>query len=178
MIDDINRIGAEAPARIAAATTLDELRAVEGELLGKKGVLTALKKGLGALDPEPRRAAGLAMNDVRAAIDAAVAERKVALESEARALTLAAERLDLTEVVGRRERGSLHLVTQTWDRLVDVFVGMGFAVAEGPEVETDWYNFEALNRAAAHPHLAGADPGDVRAAASHLRRDAGPGVPP
>jgi phenylalanyl-tRNA synthetase alpha chain len=151
MIDDINRIGAEAPARIAAATTLDELRAVEGELLGKKGVLTALKKGLGALDPEPRRAAGLAMNDVRAAIDAAVAERKVALESEARALTLAAERLDLTEVVGRRERGSLHLVTQTWDRLVDVFVGMGFAVAEGPEVETDWYNFEALNIPAAHP---------------------------
>ena len=60
MIDDITRIGAEAPGRIAAATTLDELRAVEGELLGKKGELTALKKGLGGLEPEPRRAAGLA----------------------------------------------------------------------------------------------------------------------
>jgi phenylalanyl-tRNA synthetase alpha chain len=151
MIDDITRIGAEAPGRIAAAATLDELRAVEAELLGKKGELTALKKGIGALDPEPRRDAGLAMNEVRAAVDAAVAERRAALESAERAVTLAAERLDLTEVVGGRERGSLHLVTQTWDRLVDVFVGMGFAVAEGPEVETDWYNFEALNIPAAHP---------------------------
>jgi phenylalanyl-tRNA synthetase alpha chain len=151
MIDDITRIGADAPGRIAAASSLDELRAVEAELLGKKGELTALKKGIGALDPEPRRDAGLAMNEVRSAIDAAVAERRAALESAERALTLAAERLDLTEVVGGRERGSLHLVTQTWDRLVDVFVGMGFAVAEGPEVETDWYNFEALNIPAAHP---------------------------
>lgn len=151
MIDDINRIGVEAPGRIAAATTLDELRAVEGELLGKKGELTALKKGLGGLDPETRRAAGLAMNAVRAAIDHALAERRAAVESAARAVTVAAERLDLTEVVGGPERGSLHLVTQTWDRLVDVFVGMGFSIAEGPEVETDWYNFEALNIPAAHP---------------------------
>ena len=96
MIDDITRIGAEAPGRIAAANTLDELRAVEGELLGKKGELTALKKGLGGLEPEPRRAAGLAMNDVRAAIESTVAERRASLESAARALTLAAERLDLT----------------------------------------------------------------------------------
>jgi len=151
MIDDLHRIGAEAPGRIAAAATLDDLRAVEGELLGKKGELTALKKGLGGLDPDGRRAAGQAMNEVRAAIDAALGERRAALETAARAVTLAAERLDLTEIVGGPERGSLHLVTQTWDRLVDVFLGMGFSVAEGPEVETDWYNFEALNIPAAHP---------------------------
>src|SRR5690606_23399693 len=140
-----------APARVAAASTLDELRAVEAELLGKKGALTELKKGLGALDPDARRTAGQAVNEARTAVEAAVAGRRRDLEAEARAATVAAERLDLTEVVGERERGSLHLVTQTWDRLVDVFVGMGFTVAEGPEVETDWYNFEALNIPAAHP---------------------------
>ena len=155
MTDDITgrvrAIGAEAPARVAAASTLDELRAVEAELLGKKGALTELKKGLGALDPDARRTAGQAVNEARTAVEAAVAGRRRDLEAEARAATVAAERLDLTEVVGERERGSLHLVTQTWDRLVDVFVGMGFTVAEGPEVETDWYNFEALNIPAAHP---------------------------
>ncbi|HEY6531077.1 MAG TPA: phenylalanine--tRNA ligase subunit alpha [Acidimicrobiales bacterium] len=155
MTDDITetleQIGAEAPDRIAAAASLDELRAVEADLLGKKGELTALKKGLGALGPDERRAAGQAMNDVRAAVESALAGRRDALESSERALTLAAERLDLTEVVDHASRGSLHLVTQTWDRLVDVFLGMGFTVAEGPEVETDWYNFEALNIPAAHP---------------------------
>ncbi len=155
MTDDITRtvqrIAAEAPGRVAAAATLEELRAVEGELLGKKGELTALKKGMGALDPEARRAAGQAMNEVRASVEAAIAARRTDLEGAARALTLAAERLDLTEAVEHRQRGSLHLVTQTMDRLVDVFVGMGFTVAEGPEVETDWYNFEALNIPAAHP---------------------------
>jgi phenylalanyl-tRNA synthetase alpha chain len=155
MSDDITRtlegIAADAPGRVTAAATLDELRVVEGDLLGKKGELTALKKALGALDPAERRSAGQAMNDVRAVVEAAVAARRDALESSARALTVAAERLDLTEIVDVPERGSLHLVTQTWDRLVDVFVGMGFTVAEGPEVETDWYNFEALNIPAAHP---------------------------
>ena len=151
MIDDITRIGAEAPGRIAAAATLDELRAVEAELLGKKGELTALKKGIGALDPEPRRDAGLAMNEVRAAIDAAVAERRAALEAAERAAH-PRRRAPRPHRGRRRARaGHLHLVTQTWDRLEDVFVGMGFTVAEGPEVETDWYNFEALNFPAAHP---------------------------
>ena len=151
MIDDIARIGRHAPERIAAATTLEDLRAVEAELLGKKGQLTAVKKGLGALDPDDRRTTGQAVNEVRAAIEAALDERRTALVSSTRALALAGERLDLTEVLDRGERGSLHLVTQTMDRLVDVFLGMGFTVAEGPEVESDWYNFEALNIPAAHP---------------------------
>ncbi len=151
MIDDITRICAAGLERIATASSLDDLRAVEGDLLGKKGELTALKKGLGGLEPEQRRQAGQAMNDARAAVDAALADRRRQLEAEARAATLAGEGLDLTEIVDHADRGSLHLVTQTWDRLVDVFAGMGFTVAEGPEVETDWYNFEALNIPAAHP---------------------------
>jgi len=151
MTDQLPEVAAHGRARIAEAPDLDTLREVEAELLGKKGRLTSFKRELGALDPEARRTAGQALNEARAGLEAAIAERREALASVARAAQLAAERLDLTEVVGRGRRGSLHLVTQTWDRLVDVFTGMGFTVAEGPEVETDWHNFEALNIPAAHP---------------------------
>jgi len=151
MIDDITRISDAAPATVLAATTLDELRVVESDLLGKKGSLAELKKGLGALDAEGRREVGAALNVARESIEHLLAERRRSLEAVERAAMIAAERLDLTETTGHRARGSVHLVTQTWDRLVDVFVGMGFTVAEGPEVETDWYNFEALNIPAAHP---------------------------
>ena len=151
MIDDITRIRAEAPASVGAAATLDDLRAVEAELLGKRGALTELKKGLGSLDADGRREMGAALNVARSEIEAALADRRVMLEESARSATIAAERLDLTEILDPPARGTTHLVTQTWDRLVDVFVGMGFTVAEGPEVETDWFNFEALNIPAAHP---------------------------
>jgi phenylalanyl-tRNA synthetase alpha chain len=151
MIDQVPELAAEGAARIAGAADLDALRDVEADLLGKKGRLTLLKKQLGALDPDARRAAGQAINDARSALDAVLAERRAELAGAARVEQLAAERLDLTELTEQRRRGSLHLVTQTWDRLVDVFVGMGFTVAEGPEVETDWHNFEALNIPSAHP---------------------------
>lgn len=151
LIDEIAAVTTSAPARIDAAATLDDLRAVEAGLVGRKGTLTVLKKGMGALDPDGRRVAGAALNDALETVAAAVAARRTALEAAARAELVAAERLDLTEVSDRHSRGTVHLVTQTWDRLVDVFLGMGFVVAEGPEVETDWFNFEALNIPAAHP---------------------------
>ncbi len=94
---------------------------------------------------------GQALNQSRHDIEAAVAERRDTLEAQARRQTLAAEHLDLTEIEVERRRGHLHLVTQTRDALEDIFVGMGFSVAEGPEAESDWYNFEALNLPAAHP---------------------------
>lgn len=151
MIDDITALAGDAPARVAAATSLDDLHVIEAELLGKKGALTALKKQMGGLDPDQRRAAGAALNEARATIESVIEARRIELEAAARSRMIAAERLDLTELTDTIERGTVHLVTQTWDRLVDVFVGMGFTVAEGPEVETDWYNFEALNIPAAHP---------------------------
>jgi len=151
MIDEILRIAGEAQSRVGAAATTGELRAVETELLGKRSPLTDLKKQLGALEPEQRRAVGLAINDARDTIEAALAERGAELAAAERQVQLAAERLDLTEHEPGAKRGHLHLVTQTHDRLEDVFVGMGFTVAEGPEVESDWYNFEALNIPAAHP---------------------------
>jgi phenylalanyl-tRNA synthetase alpha chain len=151
MIEQLREVADEGAVRVAGAADLEALREVEAELLGKKGRLTLVKKQLGALDPGARRSAGQAFNDTWATLEAAIGRRRDELASVARSVQLAAERLDLTELTELRRRGSLHLVTQTWDRLVDVFVGMGFTVAEGPEVETDWHNFEALNIPAAHP---------------------------
>jgi phenylalanyl-tRNA synthetase alpha chain len=144
---------AEASTRVAEAGSLDELGAIEGELLGKKSALASAQRSLGGLKEEDRREAGHALQGVRKEIETMVAERKATLQQTARSERLAGDRLDLTEVRGSEVpwRGHLHLVQRTRDELEDVFVGMGFVVAEGPEVETDWYNFEALNIPPAHP---------------------------
>ena len=151
MIAEIAAAEAAATERVTAAGTLDELRATESQVTGRRSSLAALKKRLGALPPDDRRSVGQALNDAMARLDAVIASRRVALERAERAARAETERLDLTEVVPRRRRGHLHLVTQTFERLEDTFVGLGFTVAEGPEVETDWYNFEALNMPPAHP---------------------------
>lgn len=137
--------------RIAAAADLDALRELETELLGKRSELSALKATMRDMDPDQRRVVGAELNEARERLQAAVAERRAELDAAARTARLDAERLDLTESVGRARVGHAHVVTQTWERLEDVFCGMGFAVADGPEVETDWFNFEALNLPPAHP---------------------------
>ena len=141
----------ELDPRIAKADSLDELRDLETELLGKSSALARRKAALRDLKPDERREEGKRINEERSALEAAFAARKAALETAARSSRLDAERLDLTEVIGEPERGHLNLVTQTRDRLEDVFCAMGFIVAEGPEVETDWHNFTALNLPPAHP---------------------------
>src|SRR5581483_1718104 len=152
MIDDIARLAAEGTERVGVASTLDELRSVESELLGKRGALAALRQQLGSLPPDERRTIGQALNDARLTVQAAVDARRDALATAGRAEQLEAERLDLTEHVhGGRRFSHKHLVTQAIERLEDVFVGLGFQVAEGPEVEDDWHNFGALNFAEGHP---------------------------
>jgi phenylalanyl-tRNA synthetase alpha chain len=151
MLDDIAAIEADALPRIAAAATLDDVRALDQELLGKRSVLSSFKAKLGGLDADGRREVGAALNRVRDAIEASLSERRRELERAARRVQLRSERLDLTEVPPADGAGHLHLVTQSMERLEDVFVGMGFTVAEGPEVETDWHNFGALNFPPDHP---------------------------
>lgn len=152
MIDDLARIEADALPQIAGAGTLEALRALEADLVGKKSPLSALKAGLGRLDAEGRREAGAALQRVRSGLDAAIGRRRSELEALERARQLEVERLDLTEVIaGGTGAGHLHLVTQAMEKLEDVFVGMGFTIAEGPEVETDWHNFGALNFPPDHP---------------------------
>ena len=151
LVVEVGRLEDDARARLAAATSVDELRAAEAEVLGKRSPLTSLRRRLGALDDEGRRTVGKVLNAANQAVRAAAVERRAVLDAARRAERLLAERLDLTEVLPDGSAGHLHLVTQAIQELEDVFVGMGFTVAEGPEVETDWHNFGALNFPPDHP---------------------------
>ena len=141
----------EAQGQAAAAATLDELSAVRTAVSGKRSPLVEARKALGDLEPEARREAGQALNAAKTAIDEILSTREAELAAAARAETLAAERLDITEVTDQPSDGHLHVITQTWQELEDVFVGMGYRVAEGPEIESEWYNFGALNFPLGHP---------------------------
>ena len=152
MIDDIRAARSAALELIAAAATLDDIARLDQDLLGKRGPLAVLKSSLGGVsDLDERKAAGRALNAATEAVTEALGERRRALAAAALDTRIAGERLDLTEYLKAPRRGHSHPVTQAWERLEDVFVGLGFTVAEGPEVETDWYNFEALNMPESHP---------------------------
>jgi len=147
---------AELLTSIAALETLEALREAEPTLTGKRSLLSSLQKSLGALEPDDRRDAGALLQEARREVEAALSERRDVLSRAARAASLEVDRLDLGDVVvgGVRVPTSLghpNLVATTQRELEDVFVGMGFTVADGPEVESDWYNFEALNIPPAHP---------------------------
>jgi phenylalanyl-tRNA synthetase alpha chain len=153
---DIEGIAGDGERAIAAAASTDALAEVETELLGKRSVLTRAHRTLGALSPEERKEAGRRLNEVRTRLEAQLAARRSELAEAERAEAMRADRLDLTEVIptavkSSPARGHLHLVSQARAELEDVFVGMGFTVAEGPEAESDWYNFEALNIPPSHP---------------------------
>jgi phenylalanyl-tRNA synthetase alpha chain len=135
-------------------TTVDSRAAVDEaqtELLGKRSALARARQSLVTLEPGDRPEAGRRLNEARHRIESLIAARRGELVLTARDIRLEADRQDLTEVIAPPLRGRLHLVQRTRDELEDVFVGMGFVVAEGPEVETDWYNFEALHMPPAHP---------------------------
>jgi phenylalanyl-tRNA synthetase alpha chain len=152
VIDDISAARDAALERIAAAATIEDIVRLDQDVLGRRGTLTELKSSLGSLaGPDERRSAGRALNEARQAVTTALEERRLTLAAAARADRVAAERLDLTEFIAAPRRGHSHPVTQAWERLEDVFVGLGFTVAEGPEVETDLFNFETLNMPASHP---------------------------
>ncbi|HEX9682383.1 MAG TPA: phenylalanine--tRNA ligase subunit alpha [Acidimicrobiales bacterium] len=150
MSTDVTATTSDARAAIAAAATLDELRAAELAHLGKRSALVQLKKTLGSLGPNERKQLGRAINDARRHLESLVAERQSDLAAAERRVQLEAERLDLTEIRPQR-RGHHHVVTRAIERLEDVFVGMGFTISEGPEVETEWHNFGALNFPEGHP---------------------------
>jgi phenylalanyl-tRNA synthetase alpha chain len=157
MIDQVREARDSALGMVDVVVTLAGLREVETEVLGKKGALAALKTKLGGLAIEDRKTVGQAINEALTAVQAAVDERRDQLGAAEVAARIASERMDLTEVTTRPRRGHPHLATQAWERLEDVFVGLGFQIAEGPEVETDFYNFEALNMPRSHPARSGFD---------------------
>jgi phenylalanyl-tRNA synthetase alpha chain len=148
---EVQKVVDDALERIAKAETLDELRTVESDLLGKKARLSELRQGVKDLSPDERPRIGQALNTARETITGELAARRATLEADARQAALESDRMDLTEILPGAGIGHLHIVTQAVEALEDVFVGMGFTVAEGPEVETDWMNFGALNFPEGHP---------------------------
>jgi phenylalanyl-tRNA synthetase alpha chain len=160
--DTLKTIEAEALKRFDSAGELAAVRAVERDVLGKRSPLARLHTQLGRLEPEQRREAGAWINATRARLQERAGALIADLENAERQARSEAEPVDLTEFTSRPRqaplaelglgrRGHLNLVTQTRAELEDIFVAMGYAVAEGPEAETDWYNFEALNMPPAHP---------------------------
>jgi phenylalanyl-tRNA synthetase alpha chain len=138
-------------AGIAAAQSLQELESLRVALLGKSGEITAQLKSLGAMDPATRAAEAPAIHALREAVWGALAERKAALEEAELTRKLATERIDLSLPAPDQPAGTVHPVSQVMDELAEIFADLGFAIAEGPEIETQWYNFTALNMPENHP---------------------------
>ncbi|MBS0228888.1 MAG: phenylalanine--tRNA ligase subunit alpha [Proteobacteria bacterium] len=148
---DIDSLSAQALADITAASSPDALEALRVSLLGKNGSITSQLKALGALPGDQRKAAGEAINRVRDAISQALASRKTALDAAVLDARLTAEAIDVTLPGRSSERGGVHPVSRTMERMVEIFGRLGYDVAEGPEIEDDWHNFEALNFPPHHP---------------------------
>ncbi len=148
----LEEIRAEAEAAVASAATTDQLEELRVRYLGRKAELTQTLRSIGELPPEERGPAGKAANVVKQALEAQLAQRAEALQGAELELRLAEDRLDVT-LPGDPPQppGHLHLVTQTRREMEDIFVGLGFKVVEGPEVEFDYYNFTALNHPPDHP---------------------------
>ena len=147
----LERLQAEAEQAIADANDVVALDQARVRYLGKNGLLTAQLKTLGQLPKEERPAAGQAINAAKAALQQAIEARQAALESAALEARLAAERIDVTLPGRGQAMGGLHPVTRTLQRIEELFANAGFSVEEGPEVEDDYHNFEALNIPAHHP---------------------------
>lgn len=148
---DIQSLQQQALADIAGADTPEALEALRVALLGKSGSITGQLKQLGALPPEQRKAAGEAINAARDAVTAAIAGRRAALDAAALDARLASESIDVTLPGIGVARGGLHPVSRTLERIAQIFGRMGYELADGPEIEDDWHNFEALNFPPHHP---------------------------
>lgn len=196
---DLDQIVADAQAAFAAANDNATLENEKARFLGKTGALTELLKGLGKLDPEARKTEGARINQIKQQVEGALQARRQALADALMNARLAAEAIDVTLPGRATSRGSLHPVMRTWERVEQIFGSIGFDVADGPEIETDWMNFTALNNPDNHParsmqdtfYVDGRDSDDkllllrthtspmqVRYARMHVQKYAGKDMPP
>ena len=150
-MENVNRIVAEGIAAIEAAQDFNALEQIKARYLGKTGELTGLLKTLGQMSPEERKTIGAHINECKNQFQTAFNAKRDALNEAKLQAQLAAEALDITLPGRAQESGGLHPVTLTLQRVVELFHGMGFEVADGPEIEDDFHNFQALNIPANHP---------------------------
>ncbi len=151
MKEQISQLVQRATETVAQSSSLAQLEDARVAFLGKKGELTALLRGMGALSAEERPRVGQIVNDARVRIEQSLEERKAALAKIEREAALAAEKIDVTLPASPIPFGKRHPVTQTADDIVRIFGQLGYGVVEGPEVETEYYNFDALNIGPDHP---------------------------
>lgn len=151
MKEQLETLRNEALGELENTKTLKELEEFRVRFMGKKGSLTALLKGTGALPAEERPKMGQMVNELRGQLETALTERATALQAEQQAQKLKEEKLDITMPGTKKQVGGLHPLNVVLNDMIDIFQSMGFDVVDGPEVETDHYNFEALNVPADHP---------------------------
>ena len=151
MKDQLEKIKAQAMQALESVSDLKPLDELRVKYLGKKGELTAVLRGMGALSPEERPKIGALANQVREQIEEKLQNKIDELSAKLQNEKLKAEEIDVTIPGKRRETGKLHPLSTVLDRVKDIFIGMGFSIAEGPDVELDYYNFEALNIPKNHP---------------------------
>ncbi|WP_018662596.1 phenylalanine--tRNA ligase subunit alpha [Heyndrickxia acidiproducens] len=151
MEERLKELQTEALAKIETAADLKALNEIRVAYLGKKGPITEVLRGMGKLSAEERPKMGALANKVRAAIQTGIEHKQAALEQIAVEKQLAAEKIDVTLPGRPVKAGSHHPLTKVIEEIEDLFIGMGYKIAEGPEVETDYYNFEALNLPKGHP---------------------------
>jgi phenylalanyl-tRNA synthetase alpha chain len=149
--ESIQELESRSLGRIASAATAEELEAVRVEAVGRKGALAQFSKDMGKLAPEDRKRAGMLLNGAKQRLEAALDARKAEFDRAALAARLDAEWIDLTLPAPGPRRGHLHPITRIQRELEQLFVSLGFAVLDGPEVETEYHNFDALNIPADHP---------------------------
>jgi len=147
----IAQLQTETLARIEAATSLDDLESARAEVLGRKGTLSQFSRNFGKLTPEERASAGKSLNAAKEALETALDTRMRAFEDEAQRERLKTEWIDLTLPAPGTRPGSLHPITQIQAEIEDLFLSLGFTVLDGPEVETEYHNFDALNIPPDHP---------------------------
>ena len=197
-MNELDSIVAAARASFAAAGTAAELENAKALYTGKAGRITELMKGMGALSVEEKKTRGAAINVAKQAIEGALNDRRQALADAELELQLKAEALDVTLPGRAREPGSLHPVSLTLERIEQIFASMGFDVADGPEIESDWHSFTSLNNPPNHParsmqdtfyvDIKGEDginynlrphtsPMQVRYAHAHIKKYAGKSMP-
>jgi phenylalanyl-tRNA synthetase alpha chain len=149
-VNDLNQLQAEAAAKIAIADS-DALEELRVSLLGKSGAITAELKTLGGMDPESRKTRGAELNVLKNIITAALAERRAVLDAAALEAKLEVERIDISAPPRPEPQGAIHPISRTTEEIAAIFGAMGFTIKDGPDIESDWNNFSALNIPSHHP---------------------------
>lgn len=156
-MEEIELVVASAPQAISGAKNLDELEELESNLVGKRSKLLEIQKGMGSLSPEEKPIVGKALQEARGTIVSLLQRKRAELELAAANSLLEDDRVDVTIERLRLNQGTFHLIQQTIDEVCDIFLGLGYSVAEGPEAELGFYNFDALNTPPTHPARAESD---------------------